>query len=117
MNVERPRSEAPSDGEDGSRNEGDPPETEILVIGSGFGGAVTACRLAEAGFKVTILERGRRYRESDYPNLPEDSSFLPDTRRWDWDIDQGLWDVIDLGEIAATRSSRIRLVMSSWNAP
>jgi cholesterol oxidase len=34
---------------------------DAIVIGSGFGGAVTACRLAEAGYTVLILERGRRW--------------------------------------------------------
>ncbi len=32
--------------------------TEVVVIGSGFGGSVTAARLAEGGAKVTLLERG-----------------------------------------------------------
>ncbi|HZF40122.1 MAG TPA: GMC family oxidoreductase [Blastocatellia bacterium] len=36
-------------------------------MGSGFGGAVTACRLAEKGAKVLILERGRRWEPRDYP--------------------------------------------------
>lgn len=34
---------------------------DVVVIGSGFGGAVTACRLAEAGYTVLVLERGHRW--------------------------------------------------------
>lgn len=40
---------------------------DIVVIGSGFGGAITAARLAQAGQKVAILERGRRWRKQDFP--------------------------------------------------
>ena len=46
---------------------------DVLVIGSGFGGAVTACRLAEKGMKVCILERGRRWEVKDYPRDPKDA--------------------------------------------
>ncbi len=45
---------------------------DAIVIGSGFGGAVTACRLAEAGYRVLILERGRRWDKTSYPRAPED---------------------------------------------
>jgi choline dehydrogenase-like flavoprotein len=34
---------------------------EAVVVGSGFGGAVAACRLAQAGVDVAIIERGRRF--------------------------------------------------------
>jgi len=40
---------------------------DVIVIGSGFGGAITGCRLAEAGYRVLILERGRRWDKSNYP--------------------------------------------------
>ncbi len=38
-----------------------PNYSEAIVIGSGFGGAVTALRLGEAGIKTTVLERGQRW--------------------------------------------------------
>lgn len=38
-----------------------------LVIGSGFGGSVSALRLSEKGYRVGVLERGRRYRDEDLP--------------------------------------------------
>ena len=41
---------------------------DAIVIGSGFGGAVTASRLAERGLKILVLERGRTWTPSDYPS-------------------------------------------------
>lgn len=46
---------------------------DVIVIGSGFGGAITGCRLAEKGLKVCILERGRRWEVKDYPRDPKDA--------------------------------------------
>lgn len=40
---------------------------DVVIIGSGFGGAVTACRLAQAGRSVCILERGKRWGRKDFP--------------------------------------------------
>ncbi len=48
------------------------PRLDAIVIGSGFGGAVIACRLAEKGCKVLVLERGRRWTPEDYPRKPQD---------------------------------------------
>jgi cholesterol oxidase len=50
---------------------------DVIVVGSGFGGAITGCRLAEGGYKVLILERGRRWDKTNYPRNPEDM--------WIWD--------------------------------
>lgn len=46
---------------------------DVVTIGSGFGGAITSCRLAEAGYKVLILERGRNWQKADYPRQLEDA--------------------------------------------
>ena len=46
---------------------------DAIVIGSGFGGAVMACRLAEKGLRVLVLERGRRWKVEDYPRGPRDA--------------------------------------------
>ncbi len=40
---------------------------DVVVVGSGFGGAVTACRLAQAGRSVLILEQGRRWPADHFP--------------------------------------------------
>jgi cholesterol oxidase len=40
---------------------------DVIVVGSGFGGAVTACRLSQVGARVLILERGRRWSPETYP--------------------------------------------------
>ncbi len=42
-------------------------EFDVVVIGSGFGGCVAALRLSEKGYKVAVLEAGKRFRDSDFP--------------------------------------------------
>ncbi len=47
----------------------DPPEDldyDVLVVGSGFGGAVTALRLTEKGYRVGVLEAGPRFADEDF---------------------------------------------------
>jgi cholesterol oxidase len=50
---------------------------DAIIIGSGFGGSVTACRLAEAGYRVLVLERGRRWDATNYPSVTG--------KNWIWD--------------------------------
>jgi cholesterol oxidase len=49
-----------------------------IVVGSGFGGSVSALRLAEKGYSVAVLECGRRFRDEDFPSSTWDS------RRYFW---------------------------------
>ncbi|MGD2155651.1 MAG: GMC family oxidoreductase [Anaerolineales bacterium] len=39
---------------------------DYVIIGSGFGGSVSAMRLTEKGYRVLVLERGKRYRDEDF---------------------------------------------------
>lgn len=50
---------------------------DLIVIGSGFGGAISAARLAAKGYKVLVLERGRRWTPETFPRRPNDA--------WLWD--------------------------------
>jgi cholesterol oxidase len=49
-----------------------------VVVGSGFGGSVSALRLAEKGYSVAVLECGKRFSDDDFPNSTWDS------RRYFW---------------------------------
>lgn len=44
------------------------PEQETVVVGSGYGGAITAARLAEAGQPVCLLERGKEWPVGSFPD-------------------------------------------------
>jgi cholesterol oxidase len=51
---------------------------DVLVIGSGFGGSVAALRLTEKGYRVGVLEAGRRFEDTDFPETSWD------VRRFFW---------------------------------
>ena len=51
---------------------------DYIIIGSGFGGSVSAMRLAEKGYRVLVLERGKRYHAEDFPKT-------------NWNIFKYLW--------------------------
>ena len=40
---------------------------DVIVVGSGFGGSVSALRLAEKGYSVLVIEKGKRYHSKDFP--------------------------------------------------
>jgi choline dehydrogenase-like flavoprotein len=78
---------------------------DAIVIGTGFGGAVTSCRLAQAGLRTLVLERGRRYDLASLPDLPKPGQLLPDPCRWRWSDSQGLWDLRDLHGVLVAQSA------------
>jgi cholesterol oxidase len=51
---------------------------DVLVVGSGFGGSVAALRLAEKGYRIGVLEAGRRWNAEDFP-------------RTNWNVRKYLW--------------------------
>jgi cholesterol oxidase len=58
---------------------------DYVVIGSGFGGAVSACRLTEKGYSVAVLEMGKRWTAADFPKTTWN------LRRWVWRPRLGLY--------------------------
>lgn len=54
------------------------PDYDVLIIGSGFGGSVSALRLTEKGYRVGVLEAGRRYADEDFAETS-------------WDLRKFLW--------------------------
>jgi cholesterol oxidase len=42
-------------------------EYDYIIIGSGFGGSVSALRLSEKGYKVLVIEKGKWYKAEDFP--------------------------------------------------
>ncbi|MGJ7905429.1 FAD-dependent oxidoreductase [Actinopolyspora sp. H202] len=51
---------------------------DVVVIGSGFGGSVAALRLTEKGYRVAVLEAGRRFADDEFPKTS-------------WDLRRFLW--------------------------
>ena len=52
---------------------------DFVIVGSGFGGSVSALRLAEKGYRVLVLEKGRRFAKEDFPKT-------------NWDVKRWLWE-------------------------
>ena len=49
---------------------------DVLVVGSGFGGSVAALRLVEKGYRVGVLEAGRRFEDADFFAEPESDKVM-----------------------------------------
>jgi cholesterol oxidase len=66
---------------------------DVIVIGSGFGGSVTALRLSEKGYRVGVLESGRRWEPTDF-------------ERSNWDLRTSIW----MPRLGLTGTQRISLL-------
>jgi cholesterol oxidase len=88
---------------------------DVLVVGSGFGGSVSALRLTEKGYKVGVIEAGRRFDTAPtaapgarYPALPKTNWRVS---RYLWAPALGLTGIQRLHLIRGAKSSRV-LVMA-----
>src|SRR5215216_1280076 len=75
---------------------------DAMIVGSGFGGSVTAYRLAEAGLRVCLLERGKAYPPNSFPRAPHRM------KKNFWDPSEGLygmynvWSFDELGSVVCS---------------
>ena len=51
---------------------------DVVIVGSGFGGSVAALRAAEKGYRIGVMESGRRWKDKDIPKTQ-------------WELPQFLW--------------------------
>ena len=63
---------------------------DCVVIGSGFGGSIVACRLAQAGDSVCVLERGRRWPRTRFARTPAQVA-----RDAFWDLDARRFGIVE----------------------
>jgi cholesterol oxidase len=54
------------------------PDYDYIIIGSGFGGAVAALRLSEKGYRILVIEKGKWFKEQDFPQR-------------NWNVKRWLW--------------------------
>ncbi|MFE9630909.1 GMC oxidoreductase [Streptomyces sp. NPDC006463] len=75
---------------------------DAVVVGSGFGGSVTAFRLAEADMRVCLLERGKPFPPGSFPRSPHDAAknfWEPDSQLY------GMYDMWSFSKLDALVSS------------
>jgi cholesterol oxidase len=67
-----------------------PEHFDAVIVGSGFGGSAVACRLAQAGWRVCVLERGKPFPPGSFPRTPNGMS------RNFWDPSEGKYGMFDV---------------------
>ncbi|MEO3826778.1 GMC family oxidoreductase [Actinomadura sp. B10D3] len=87
---------------------------DVLVVGSGFGGSVSALRLTEKGYKVGVIEAGRRFDTnpsgapgSRYPELPKTNWRVA---RYLWAPALGLTGIQRMHLVRGAKSSRVMVL-------
>lgn len=65
-------------------------EYDYIIIGSGFGGSVSALRLSEKGYRVLVIEKGRWFKKEDFPKTNWN------LRRWLWAPRAGLRGIMKI---------------------
>jgi cholesterol oxidase len=70
---------------------------DFIVVGSGFGGSVSALRLAEKGYRVAVLEKGKRYQSKDFPAT-------------NWNLQKSIW-MPRLGQLGIQSLTLLRHVL------
>ena len=70
-------------------------EFDYVVIGSGFGGSVMACRLVEKGYRVCLLERGRQWKMHEFPRRPDEIQ-----KNMFWDPKDGKFGLMEFRDSA-----------------
>lgn len=63
---------------------------DYIIIGSGFGGSVTALRLAEKGYSVLVIEKGKWYHAEDFPKTNWN------LRKWIWLPSLGYYGIMKM---------------------
>jgi cholesterol oxidase len=77
---------------------------DAVVVGSGFGGGIAACRLAEAGKRVCLLERGRRFAPEDFPDEPTQAPAM----LWHESLNpEGLFDVRMMRDVSVITAAGV----------
>lgn len=64
---------------------------DYIIIGSGFGGSVSALRLAEKGYKVLVIEKGKWFKSTDFPKTNWN------LRKWLWVPFIGFFGIMRIG--------------------